>query len=48
MFMSGHKANDGTNIDPTSDYQFHNGEHGWKIRKMSLHFTLWDFPESVN
>ena len=47
MFMSGHKKNDGYKGDVTTTDQFHSGRQGWTIKKMSMHFTLWDFPESI-
>ena len=49
IYMSGHKKYKEENPNLSSyDSQFHNGRSGWKVNKISLHFDLWDFPESVN
>lgn len=51
IFMSGHKKNDGTTDQVTASEQFHNGNtarEGWTVKKISMHFDIWDFEPSIH
>jgi len=42
IFMSGHKKNDGTTNQVTASEQFHT------VKKISMHFDIWDFEPSIH